>query len=180
MYRVGPRRLAGQKAASQQPGNEHWQCPQMGRRLRGRDGGAGREPKEASCLSGFYQGFWVAPAQTAQKMYVFSPPVSDSGPLWSTSRRESERGGPGCRERSSQHGAGRDGALTVVSSPVATWTGTSSRWFRDSCPPTSTCSLCEYPGGLRPPDLPQRTGGPSASDPVAPALLEFPTDPTCG
>lgn len=72
---------------------------------------------------------------------------------------------PGCRERSSQHGAGGDGALTVVSSPVATWTGTSSRWFRDSCPPTSTCSWCEYPGGVRTPDLPRRAGGPSASDP---------------
>lgn len=47
---------------------------------------------------------------------------------------------------------GSDGALTTVFSPVATWTGTNSPWFRDSCPPSSTCSSCEYPGGLRIPD----------------------------
>lgn len=53
---------------------------------------------------------------------------------------------------------GGDGALTVAFSPVATWTETSSRWFQGICPPISTYSLCEYPGGVRIPDLPLGTG----------------------
>lgn len=105
---------------------------------------------------------------------LFSPPVSDSvrSIVWPAWRR-----GEGRSWRAGLQGRLPSATLTVVSSPVATWTGTSSHWFQDSCPPSSTCSLCEYPGLLRIPGLPQRPGGPLLSNRLAPAFLEFPTTP---
>lgn len=112
---------------------------------------------------------WRLPQMPKSFMY-FLLQLAILGRGWSTGRRERSEG-PWLQGK-----AGGE-ALTIVFSPVVTWTGTSSRWFRDSCPPTSTCSLCEYPGGLRTQTCLGGREGYRHLTLVAPPFLEFPTDP---
>ena len=112
----------------------------------------------------------------------FSPPISSSGPLGGPPVGEEMSDGPLLQGKvlpARDRGGGR--ALSVVFSsafsPAATWTGTSSHWFQDSCPPTSTCSSCEYPGRLRTLGPPQSTGGPLASDCCGSSFPGIPCSP---
>lgn len=78
---IWPGKLQSREGRAAGPRLSPGKCPPTGRSLRGQDKGAGREPSEASCLSGFYQGFWVAPTQTAKDTNVFFPLISNSGLL---------------------------------------------------------------------------------------------------
>lgn len=57
---------------------------------------------------------------------------------------------------------------------IAIWMATSSRWFQDSCPPSSTCSLCKCPG------LPRQQEGHWHLTIMASAFQESPHTPPPG